>query len=87
MTNVVKQVLTTVNAPYGANLSANQLASKIIDPKNVDLCDASVFAFFSDVNPVLQESFIELMGLDKTKVQQVARQLSAKAGFPLALAA
>lgn len=87
MTNVAKKVLTTVNAPYGANLSAQQLAAKIADPKCVNFCDASVFAFFSEVKPLLQKSFVELMGLDKAKVQQVASQLSAKAGFPLALAA
>lgn len=83
MTKVAKKVLTTVNAPYGANLSAHQLAHKIADPKSA----ASVFAFFSEVKPFLQKAFIHDMGVDETKVYGVASVFAAKSGFQLALAA
>lgn len=87
MTNVAKKVLTTVNAPYGANLSVHQLAAKIVDPKSVTTFDASVFAFFSEVKPLLQKAFIQAMGMDEKKVHKVASAFAAKSGFDLALAA
>ena len=87
MTKVAKKVLTTVNAPYGANLSAHQLAHKIVDPKSVASFDASVFAFFSEVKPLLQKAFIHDMGVDEAKVHGVANAFAAKSGFQLALAA
>ncbi|PWG03807.1 hypothetical protein [Sphingosinicella humi] len=86
MTHVETKVLSTVNAPYGANLSACQLAAKIADPKSASSFDASVFSFFSEVKPVLQTAFIEAMGVDKNKAHCVASQFAAKSGFPLALA-
>ena len=87
MTNTAMKVLTTVNAPYGANLSACQLADKIADPKSASIFDASVFAFFSEVKPFLQKAFIHDMGVDEAKVQYVAGVFAAKSGFHLALAA
>jgi len=87
MTNVAKKVLTTVNAPYGANLSVHQLAARIVDPKSVATFDASVFAFFSEVKPLLQKAFIQAMGMDEKKVHHVATAFAAKSGFDLALAA
>lgn len=87
MTRASVKVLTTVNAPYGAKLSAYQLADKIVDPESACIFDASVFAFFSEVSPSLQRAFVEDMGVDKTKVQQVASAFAAKCGFRLALAA
>lgn len=80
-------MLSTVNAPYGANLSAHQLAEKIADFKSVSIFDASVFAFFSEVKPALQMAFIEEMGIDKVKAHDVASKFAAASGFPLALAA
>jgi hypothetical protein len=87
MTHVATKVLATVNAPYGANLSACQLAAKIVDPASADSYDASVFAFFSEVREVLQEQFIQSMGVDKLQVHSVAKLFEDKAGFPLPLAA
>jgi hypothetical protein len=86
MSSVATKVMTTVNAPYGANLSAQQLAAKIVDPTSVSSFDASVFAFFSEVKPLLQLAFIEEMGVDKGKAQSVARDLATKSGFDLPLA-
>jgi hypothetical protein len=86
MATVAKKVLTTVNASCGANLSAHQLAYKIADPKSIGLFDASVFAFFSEVRPLLQKAFIHEMGVDETKVHAIASAFAAKSGFQLALA-
>lgn len=62
MKNVAIQVLATVNAPYGADLSVHQLAAMIADP--VNLGSASVFAFFSEVSVSVQKQFIAEMGVD-----------------------
>jgi len=86
MINVAKKVLTTVNAPYGAELSVHQLAAKIVDPKSAITFDASVFAFFSEVKPFLQKAFIQKMGVDEGKVHKVVSAFAAKSGFDLALA-
>ncbi len=87
MTDVTTHVLTTVNASYGAGLSARQLAAKIVDPSSVTTCDASVFAFFSEVSPSMQTAFVEKMGLDKLAVRDAARQFSSMADISLPLAA
>jgi hypothetical protein len=87
MTSVVTSVLATVNAPYGANLSAHQLAAKIVDPASVDTFDAPVFAFFSEVAEELQHQFIDIMGVDHDQAHWMADQLATKAGYSLPLAA
>lgn len=87
MTQLTMKVLSTVNAPYGANLSAQQLAAKIVDSKSVASFDASVFAFFSEVKPSLQEAFIHEMGVNEHLAQNIASQFAALSGYPLALAA
>ena len=87
MMDVATSVLATVNAPYGANLSAQQLAAKIVDPDSLDAVDASVFAFFSEVDERLQHQFIELMGIDLKHYHWMADQFAAKAGYNLSRAA
>lgn len=87
MMDVAIQVLTTVNAPYGTNLSAHQLAAMIADPKSASDYNAPVFAFFSEVSAALQKQFIEHMMVDKTRVAKVAGQFSELSGYTLPLAA
>ncbi len=87
MTSVATSVLATVNAPYGADLSACQLAAKIVDPASLDTFDAPVFAFFSEVNVGLQHQFIELMDVDQEQAHWMADQFAVKAGYSLLLAA
>ena len=87
MTNGATSVLATVNAPYGANLSAHQLAAKIVDPYSLETFDGPVFAFFSEVNEGLQHQFIDLMGVDQDQAYWMADQFAAKAGYALPLAA
>ncbi len=84
--DVATRVLSTVNAPYGADLSARQLAARIVDPASALANDASVFAFFSEVREDLQRQFIAAMSLDFCKVRGVAAQFSSKVGYPLPLA-
>lgn len=86
MVDVTTTVLSTVNAPYGADLSARQLAARIVDPASVSANDASVFAFFSEVREDLQRQFVDAMGIDRDQAQKVAAQLASKAGYRLPLA-
>lgn len=87
MAKAASLVLATVNAPYGANLSAHQLAAMIADPKSASEFNASVFSFFSEVSPALQLQFVEEMGVDTDKVCAVAGQFSHLSGYALPLAA
>jgi hypothetical protein len=87
MSSVTTQVLATVNAPYGAGLSAHQLAVLIAEPSSAFVCDASVFAFFSEVSPEAQTAFIEEMGVDPGQAKAVASKFAHMAGYSLPLAA
>lgn len=86
MKDVAAQVLTTVNAPYGANLSAHQLAAMIADPKSVTEFSAPVFAFFSEVPVAVQKQFLERMGVDEARASHVADQFAKLSGYTLPLA-
>src|SRR3546814_17066474 len=81
MANAVTQVLTTVNAPYGAAVSAHQLAAMIVDLKSAIDCNAPVFAFFSEVPLNVQEQFMAAMGVDASKGSQVADKNSELSGY------
>ncbi|ETI62717.1 MULTISPECIES: hypothetical protein [Sphingobium] len=87
MAKAASLVLATVNAPYGANLSAHQLAALITDPKSASDFNAPVFSFFSEVSPALQLQFVQEMGVDADKVCAVADQFSNLSGYALPLAA
>jgi len=87
MSKTTVQVLATVNAPYGANHSAHQLAVLITNPSSADSCEASVFSFFSEVEPATQNAFLEEMDVDVAKAKAVAAQFSKMAGYSLHLAA
>lgn len=87
MAKAASLVLATVNASYGANLSAYQLASLIADPKSATDFNGPVFSFFSEVSPDLQLQFVAEMGVDAEKVCEVAGQFSNLSGYALPLAA
>ena len=87
MSGVALKVLSTVNAPYGTDLSAEELASKISDPESVENFDASAFSFYSEVNADLQHQFLDEMEIDRTSASEIARRFSKLAGYRLALAA
>jgi len=86
MSIVTVKVLSTVNAPYGTMLSAEQLASKISDPASADHFDPSAFSFFSEVDEGLQNSFLDEMHVDPVIASDLARKFSELAGYTLPLA-
>jgi len=87
MVDVTTQVLATVNAPYGADVSARQLAQMIADPDSASAYSAPAFAFFSEVSASSQEQFIAEMGVNRAKAAEVASRFSLLSGVPLPLAA
>ncbi len=87
MSDVATMVLATVNAPYGADLSAHQLAAMIVDPKSASEFNAPVFSFFSEVAQAVQIKFIKDMGVNEADVQVVASRMSELSGYTLPLAA
>lgn len=87
MKNVATQVMTTVNAPYGADLSAHQLAAMVADPQSAVEFSAPVFSFFSEVPAAVQKQFLKGMGVDLTQASKVAGQLAKLSGYTLPLAA
>ena len=86
MSVVAVKVLSTVNAPYGTALSAEQLASKISDAASAVLYDSSAFCFFSEVDEDLQYSFLDEMCVDPETAFELARKFSVLAGYTLPLA-
>lgn len=87
MLPVISTVMATVNAPYGVQVTPEQLAARIVDMESVDRCDHAVFAFLSEVSAGLQRAFIETMRLDAQQVAKVAGKFSDLAGYRLVLAA
>jgi hypothetical protein len=86
MKNVATQVMTTVNAPYGADLSAHQLAAMIADPKSAAEFSAPVFAFFFEIPAAVQKQFLQGMGVNEVQAGKVASQLAKLSGYTLPLA-
>lgn len=58
----------------------------IADGASASQCDASVFAFFSEVSAPIQKQFIQSMGLNENKVCEVATEYSRISGYALSLA-
>ena len=84
---VASKVLRTVNAPYGVNLSARELAACITDLEAMnDAIGPTTFAFFSEVAVHLQTAFVSEMGIDLADARKVATHLASKCPYPLALA-
>lgn len=85
MAKVASFVLATVTAPYGANLSAHQLAALIAGPKSASGFNAPAFSFFSEVSPTLQLQLVAEMGVDADKVYAVADRFSHLSSYALPL--
>jgi hypothetical protein len=81
---VVSIVLSTINAPYAHHVDADELARRITTA-NQDV-SGPVFSFFSEVPEVLQDAFVELMGLNQNIVAAEAARYQALAGYSMALA-
>ena len=87
MAKAVSLVLATVNAPYGAAVSAHQLAAMIVDSQSALDFNAPVFAFFSEVPLQVQKQFMWAMDVNEELASQVAEQVSQLSGYALPLAA
>lgn len=86
MGSVATQVLTTVNAPYGTNVSAHELATLLIDPESATNFNALVFSIFSEVPSDIQREFLKEMGVSALAARTVADQFSRLSGFALPIA-
>lgn len=87
MSAVTSKILATVNAPYGAGVSAWELAQCISSVDAMKKAYGPTFSFFTEVEAKSQHAFIEEMHLDASAVKAVAQHLAAKVPFPVALAA
>lgn len=86
MVSVAAKVLSTVNAPYGACLSAGELAARIADRASAFNFHGASFSFFSEVSLRLQDAFIAEMHVDRSAAVEVAQLFGQKAGYSMALA-
>ena len=86
MSAVASKILGTVNAPYGANLSAHQLAACISSLETMKEALGSVFSFFTEVKPSLQSDFIQEMGVEDG-AKTVATYLQTQCANPIPFAA
>ena len=86
MSTVASKVLGTVNAPYGADLSAHQLAACISSLDTMHEALGQVFSFFTEVKVDLQEAFIQEMGIEDG-AKTVAAYLQTQCANPIPLAA
>lgn len=86
MSPLESKVLGTVNAPYGANLSACQLGLSITSISAAESAIGPVFSFFTEVPADQQKDFVDALHLDKAAVAAVANYLQAQCANPIALA-
>lgn len=86
MSAVASKVLGTVNAPYGANLSAHQLASCVSNLDAMKEAFGPVFSFFTEVKTDLQLDFVKEMGVeDGAKNVAAYLQTQCANSIPLAV--
>ncbi|MGB0506351.1 MAG: hypothetical protein ACPGGK_09155 [Pikeienuella sp.] len=84
---VASKILSTVNAPYGANLSACQLAACISDMSEMEKAFGPTFSFFTEIGAEHQFAFLEEVGVSKAAVKPVAQYFASKVPYSIALAA
>lgn len=86
VSGITSKVLSTVNAPYGARISASTLASSISDLNEMPKASGQVFSFFTEIDPALQVLFVKEMSLSLAKVSKVAKFIASKVPYTIALA-
>jgi hypothetical protein len=79
-------VLTTVNAPYSKQLSAQELAHCLLDHAAAVALPGHMSSFFGDVSPELQKEFADLFGVAPAQLVAAAKAFLAYSGelYPLA---
>jgi hypothetical protein len=79
-------VLTTVNAPYRSQLSAEELAHCLLDHTAAINVPGHMSSFFGDVKPELQLEFADLFSITPEQLIAAAKAFSEYSGetYPLA---
>ena len=80
-------VLTTVNAPYSTQLSAQELVCCLLDHAAAKAVPGHMSSFFGDVKPELQSEFARLFGITHSQLAAAAKAFSNYSGEPYPLAA
>jgi hypothetical protein len=79
-------VLTTVNASYAKQLSAQELADCLLDQAEAMASSGHMSSFFGEVDPAMQVSFAELFNITKPQLVAAAKAFALYSGesYPLA---
>jgi len=79
-------VLTTVNAPYGRQLDARELAGFLRDPAAARTAPGHMSSFFGEVEPALQLAFAGLFNISEQQLVAAAKAFAEYSGesYPLA---
>lgn len=79
-------VLTTVNAPYSTQLSAQELVHCLLDYEAAKAVPGHMSSFFGDVEPDLQLAFANSFGISHAQLAAAAKAFSSYSGelYPLA---
>ena len=79
-------VLTTVNAPYSKQLTAQELVHCLLDDAAAKAVPGHMSTFFGEVEPELQCEFAELFDIPHAQLVEAAKAFSSYSGesYPLA---
>ena len=79
-------VLTTVNAPYSKQLTAQELAYCLMDQVAAQNVPGHMSSFFGEVDPELQVGFAHQFGITTPELSAAAKAFSSYSGesYPLA---
>ena len=79
-------VLTTVNAPYSKQLTAQELANCLLDPAAAKAVPGHMSSFFGEVKPTLQMGFASLFNITESELVAAAKAFATYSGesYPLA---
>jgi hypothetical protein len=79
-------VLTTVNAPYSKQLTAQELANCLLDQAAAKAVPGHMSSFFGEVKPALQIGFASLFGITELQLAAAAKTFATYSGesYPLA---
>ena len=91
MAKVIKRmspdlVLTTVNAPYRRQLSAQELVGFLLDHSAARTVPGHMSSFFGEVRPELQLEFATMFGISETQLVAAAKSFASCSDetYPLA---
>ena len=78
--------LTTVNAPYSKQLTAQELAHCLKDPSAAEALPGHMSSFFGEVDPDSQLAFASAFGISKPELACAAKAFGEYSGesYPLA---